>query len=30
VYSRYGAYGASDTGDVTAHVEFKDISLCRE
>ena len=30
VYSRYGAYGTSDTGDVTAHIEFKDINLCRE
>ncbi len=29
VYSRYGAYGTSDTGDVTAHVEFKNITLCR-
>lgn len=30
VYSRYGAYGSSDSGDVTAHIEFKDIKLCRE
>jgi|GEM_PF-4712962 len=30
VYTRYGTYGTSDTGDVTAHVEFKDIELCRE
>lgn len=30
VYTRYGAYGTSDTGDVTAHIEFKDINLCRE
>lgn len=30
VYSRYGAYGTSDTGDLTAHVEFKDVNLCRE
>ncbi|TBN02932.1 hypothetical protein EYD45_10270 [Hyunsoonleella flava] len=30
VYSRYGAYGTSDSGDVTAHIEFKEISLCRE
>lgn len=29
VYSRYGAYGTGDSGDVTAHVEFKDIALCR-
>lgn len=29
VYSRYGAYGTSDTGDVTAHVQFKDIDHCR-
>jgi hypothetical protein len=30
VYTRYGAYGTSDTGDVTAHIEFKDVQLCRE
>lgn len=30
VYSRYGAYGTSDTGDLTAHVEFKEVNLCRE
>lgn len=30
VYSRYGAYGTSDTGDLTAHVEFIDVNLCRE
>ncbi|WP_143064770.1 hypothetical protein [Hyunsoonleella jejuensis] len=30
VYTRYGAYGTSDSGDVTAHVEFKDVELCRE
>lgn len=30
VVTRYGAYGASDSGDVTVHVEFKDIDLCRE
>ncbi|TNJ44986.1 hypothetical protein KFZ70_12055 [Tamlana fucoidanivorans] len=30
VYTRYGAYGTSDTGDVTAHIEFKDVNLCRE
>ncbi len=30
VYSRYGAYGTSDDGDVTAHVEFKNVELCRE
>ncbi len=30
VYTRYGAYGTSDTGDVTAHIEFKAVSLCRE
>ncbi|PQJ76561.1 hypothetical protein [Polaribacter glomeratus] len=29
VYTRYGAYGTSDTGDVTAHIQFKDINLCR-
>ncbi|MFG6686796.1 hypothetical protein ACGK9U_09460 [Mariniflexile sp. HNIBRBA6329] len=29
VYTRYGAYGTSDTGDVTAHIEFKDVNLCR-
>ncbi|RED47824.1 hypothetical protein [Seonamhaeicola aphaedonensis] len=29
VVTRYGAYGASDEGDVTAHVEFKDVELCR-
>lgn len=29
VYSRYGAYGTSDSGDITAHLEFKDITLCR-
>lgn len=30
VYTRYGAYGTSDTGDVTAHVAFKAVSLCRD
>lgn len=30
VYTRYGAYGTGDTGDVTAHVEFKEVNLCRE
>ncbi len=30
VYTRYGAYGTSDTGDVTAHVQFKDINHCRD
>ena len=30
VYTRYGAYGTSDTGDVTAHIEFKEVNLCRE
>ncbi len=30
VYSRYGAYGTSDDGDVTAHVDFKGVELCRE
>lgn len=28
VYSRYGAYGTGDSGDVTAHIEFKNIALC--
>jgi len=30
VYTRYGAYGTGDTGDVTAHIEFRDVNLCRE
>ena len=29
VYTRYGAYGASDNGDRTAHIKFKNINLCR-
>lgn len=29
VVTRYGAYGTSDSGDVTAHIEFKNIELCR-
>lgn len=29
VYTRYGAYGTSDTGDRTAHIQFKDINHCR-
>lgn len=29
VYTRYGAYGTSDTGDITAHIQFKDIEHCR-
>ncbi|AUS06292.1 hypothetical protein [Pseudotamlana carrageenivorans] len=29
VYTRYGAYGTGDSGDVTAHVAFKDVNLCR-
>lgn len=30
VYTRYGAYGTSDTGDTTAQIAFKDTNLCRE
>ncbi|WP_299119321.1 hypothetical protein [uncultured Winogradskyella sp.] len=30
VYTRYGAYGTSDTGDKTAHIQFKDINHCRD
>lgn len=30
VYSRYGAYGTSDSGDVDAHIQFKNVELCRE
>jgi hypothetical protein len=30
VYTRYRAYGTSDTGDVTGNVAFKGVELCRE
>lgn len=30
VYTRYGAYGTGDSGDVTAHIEFKNVALCRD
>ncbi|MEN8825419.1 MAG: hypothetical protein ABF273_03595 [Wenyingzhuangia sp.] len=29
VYTRYGAYGTSDSNDITAQIEFKDVNLCR-